>query len=283
MTDADTVARELYALRPNEFVAARDAKVAQARELGDRQLAAAIKTMRRPTVSAWVTNLLAIERGDELGRLLSLGVALRDAQASLAAEDLRRLGEQRRQVISALAADGAKCAAEHGQRVGAQVVAEVEQTLQAALSDGAAAEQVSAGRLTTALTYTGFGDAGAAAIAPAKRTRRREGDADRRADGDDRRREQMQREIADADRTLARATAAAEQARERLDDARARRDEQARLTEDLNRRLTDARRSLADADEQVNAARKTLTDAEAAFQQAHSAAESVRAAAADGD
>ncbi|MGW6708764.1 hypothetical protein ACWGDE_28280 [Streptomyces sp. NPDC054956] len=40
--DADSVAVELYGLRPSEFTAARDAYVAKARKAGDKPLAAAI-------------------------------------------------------------------------------------------------------------------------------------------------------------------------------------------------------------------------------------------------
>ena len=126
--DAVTVAQELYALRPGEFVAARNAKVAEARAAGDRELATEIKAMRRPTVSAWVTNLFAHEQGERIEQLFALGVALREAQTALSADKLRRLGAQRRQVITALASEAAALAAKRGQTVGPQIVADVEQT-----------------------------------------------------------------------------------------------------------------------------------------------------------
>jgi hypothetical protein len=48
----DEIAGELYGLRPDGFVAARDDKVKQAREQGQAPLARAIAALRRPTQSA---------------------------------------------------------------------------------------------------------------------------------------------------------------------------------------------------------------------------------------
>jgi len=55
----EQVADELYALAPAAFTAARDEQASQARASGDADLAGAIKKLRRPTVSAWLVNLLA--------------------------------------------------------------------------------------------------------------------------------------------------------------------------------------------------------------------------------
>ena len=52
--DAD----DLYRLAPEDFTAARDAAAKQARADGDRDGAAALKALRRPTVSAWLLNAL---------------------------------------------------------------------------------------------------------------------------------------------------------------------------------------------------------------------------------
>lgn len=273
--DADSVARELYALRPGEFIAARDARSAEARRGGDRELASVIKSMRRPTVSAWVVNLLARERGEQLERLLSLGDALRDAQARLSADELRRLGEQRRQVIGALAADAAKAAAAHGQPVGAQAVADVEQTLQAAVADAHAAEQVRSGRLTSPLSYTGFGEVETPEGGQRTQTKRAPDAADAR------RREQLRKAVADAERTAEAATGAAQQARKRAQDAGAQRDERAREVEDLERRLDEARTKLAAAEDAAEQAHETLTQAEAEVQDARRAVDGARAAAED--
>jgi hypothetical protein len=56
------VAADLYALDPSEFTAARDARAAETRQAGDRELAAAVKGLRRPSAAAAALNLLARER-----------------------------------------------------------------------------------------------------------------------------------------------------------------------------------------------------------------------------
>ncbi len=152
----DAVIDELYGLTPGEFTATRDARAAEARRSGDRELAAAIKQLRRPTTSAWLANRLARQYRDEVGRLLALGAAMRQAQAQVAGEDLRQLSNQRHQVVAALAAQARRSGADAGVAVGEQVVRELEATLNAALASNDDSEALRAGRLTTALQYSGF-------------------------------------------------------------------------------------------------------------------------------
>src|SRR5690606_1078829 len=56
------VAAQLYALPPEQFVAARNGAAKQATGPAARH----IKALRRPTVSAWLVNLLAFHRADDL-------------------------------------------------------------------------------------------------------------------------------------------------------------------------------------------------------------------------
>jgi hypothetical protein len=160
MPTLDSVADSLYRLDPGEFIAARTEYAAQARESGDRELTAAIGRLRKPTVAAWLVNLLARERADELGVLLDLGDALRTAQRTLSGQDLRALSTQRRQVISALERDVAELASERGRNASESALREVAQTLNAALADPAIADRVRAGRLDAIIEPSGIGDLG---------------------------------------------------------------------------------------------------------------------------
>ncbi|HET8992954.1 MULTISPECIES: hypothetical protein [unclassified Rhodococcus (in: high G+C Gram-positive bacteria)] len=160
MPTLDSAADSLYGLDPREFIAARTEYVAQARESGDRELTAAIGRLRKPTVAAWLVNLLARERADELDVLLDLGDALRTAQRTLSGQDLRRLSAQRRQVISALERDVAELASERGRKAGENTLREVTQTLNAALADPAIADRVRAGRLDAIIEPSGLGELG---------------------------------------------------------------------------------------------------------------------------
>jgi hypothetical protein len=156
----DEVAARLYALPPEEFTAARNEAVAAARAAGDRDLARAIGALRRPTVGAWLVNLLAHQRPDLIGELFTLGGALRAAQRNLRGDELRELSVQRRTMIVALARQARALAIAAGRGVrDALPLAEVETTLGAALADDEVAEQVRLGRLVKTTEYAGFGEA----------------------------------------------------------------------------------------------------------------------------
>jgi hypothetical protein len=129
------------------------------RAAGDRDLAAAITKLRKPTVSAWLVNQLAREAPDELTSLLELGEALREAQRALDGDTLRELSTQRRRGVSALVQQGKRLARAARQTVTAQVEREVAASLEAAVADQDAADAIVAGRLTNALYHVGLGSA----------------------------------------------------------------------------------------------------------------------------
>lgn len=160
----DQVVAELYGLPPAEFVAARTERARQARDAGDKALAAAIGKLRRPTVAAWALNLLSREASDDVRALLEVGDALRDAQRRLSAEQLRALTTQRQKVVNAVTRKSADLAASRGQRLTEPVLRDIGASLQAALADPSVADELRAGTLTTAATYEGFGPAALTAV-----------------------------------------------------------------------------------------------------------------------
>src|ERR1700752_4754057 len=100
--DLGSVSFELYGLPPGEFVSVRDERALEAKRSGDPELAAELKQLRRPTVGAWLANLLVRECPDQLTVRLDLGVAMRKAQEDLDGSGMRRLSKQRRQMVPAL-------------------------------------------------------------------------------------------------------------------------------------------------------------------------------------
>ncbi|MFG1914231.1 hypothetical protein [Micromonospora sp. NPDC048898] len=152
--------QQLYRVPPDRFVAARDAAVAEARRAGDPGTARQLARLRRPTVAAWLVNLLAIQRPELVADLVQLADALRTAQRELRGARLRELSAQRRAVVGALVAEVRKLAAAEPDAPPASrlPLAEVEATLNAAFSDVEVAEQVRAGRLLRATSYAGFGE-----------------------------------------------------------------------------------------------------------------------------
>ncbi|MGY1977859.1 hypothetical protein [Nocardia gipuzkoensis] len=231
----EDVAHDLYGLAPAEFVAARADRAAEAKQAGDKQLAAAIGKLRKPTLTAWAANLLARAAPGEVADLLRLGAALAAAQRKLSAERLRSLTAQRQQLVNALAKKAGALAAEHGHPVGEGVVREVGQTLTAALADPEVAERLRTGTLATAASYEGFGPSGPNLLAvpePAAAPRRA---ASRQPD------DTARRELADAEEAL----------------------ESARATKDsAQSALAKATEELSGAEERVAALREELTHAE---------------------
>jgi hypothetical protein len=150
--DFDAVADELYALRPEEFTAARSSAVAAARTAGDRQLADRIGTLRKPSLAAWASNLLVRSRPGDVEPLLRLGEGLRQAHRSLDRTQLRELSRQQHALIRALSAQARQLAVAAGHPIGEGVQREVENTLHAVLADPEAAEAWASGRLAKPLS-----------------------------------------------------------------------------------------------------------------------------------
>src|SRR3954452_750601 len=141
--DLDSVAEDLYGLPPGEFTAARDET---AKRASDPALKKAIKSLRKPTVSAHAVNELVREHPDEIDELLDLGDELRSAMTGDKG-DVRRLTEQRRDLISSLVAAD----------LAAPVRDDVTATLEAATADPELGAAVRSGRLVKPLRYAGFG------------------------------------------------------------------------------------------------------------------------------
>ncbi|PRY48700.1 hypothetical protein LY71_10878 [Geodermatophilus tzadiensis] len=268
--DLDEVADELYALPPGEFVAARTEAARRARAAGDRALAGRIAALGKPSTAAWACNALVREQPDEIAGLVELGDLLREAQQTLAGDELRALGTQRSRLLSALTRQARVVAAGLGHPLSDAVATQVEETLRAALADPEAGEALLAGRLTGPLSYRGTGlgvrpdlrvvppprpaRAEPAAQVPARR-RRAEEEARRAAE--ERRRaaeERRERELADAREEAGAAAAAAEEAEEAARDAHDRADRAAARQAGLEARAEELAAELERVREEAAAA-----------------------------
>lgn len=78
---------ELYELEPGEFVAARDELARRLREGGDRSAAAAVRKLRRPTVTAWALNQVVRRHRPDVEAMLSASRDAADAQERALAGD----------------------------------------------------------------------------------------------------------------------------------------------------------------------------------------------------
>ncbi|GHH57084.1 hypothetical protein [Streptomyces candidus] len=252
--DFESVADELYGLRPEDFTAARNERARAARTAGDRNLAKRITALRRPTLSAWASNLLVREQSGEVGPLVRLGEQLRQAHHNLDGEQLRELTHQQRVLIGALSRQARQLTAEAGHEVSEDVQQEVEETLHAVLADPQAATEWAAGRLVKPLSTTsGFAAAQGASAGAAQPSRTPKaaparGDA---SDAEARRRKKL-------DRTRQEAEDAQEDLRQREKESAAisrQAQDAGELVQNLKQRVTELAEELKSTEEQQRKAR----------------------------
>ncbi|WP_251096176.1 hypothetical protein [Streptomyces sp. Caat 7-52] len=272
--DLDAVADELYGLRPEDFVAARDRRALDARKAGDQALAKEIGALRRPNLAAWASNLLVHRQPEEVRPLLGLGEELRRAHRELDGARLRRLSRRQNEVIGALGRQARRLAAQAGHPVGEGVQREVEETLHAVLADPQAAREWAAGRLVRPLSSTagfpaadeavlGGGPAPAAAEPGTPARGKDRADETERRPGKDR--------ADDAERRL-RLTEARKEAREAERELRAREEE----ADAAARAADEAGARLAGAEERIGELRERLRHAEEEQRRARDGARDAR-------
>jgi hypothetical protein len=283
--DLDEVADELYAVPPEDFIALRTTRQLEAKDDGDRALAKQIAALPKPSAAAWACNLLVRARREDIEGLVELGGLLREAQESLAGDELKALNRQRSQLLSALTRQASALAREHGHPVSSAAAGQVEETLRAAMTDPNAGEALLSGRLTSPMSYSGMGTlVGRPDLrlvrppktepAPTAKATKPRVDAEerRRAREEEARRvaeERRRQELAEARRAADEATAvadeaiaAAEEERQRVEDLDVRRaDLQARVTE-LSDELAQAEQEAAEVTAEFKRAERRRRTAE---------------------
>lgn len=263
------IAAQLYALRPDEFVAARDERVRQARGEGKRALARELGRLRRPTPSAWLVNALWRDRRDAVEELLDLGAELMRAQHEGAGEELQDLTARRRRLEATLLDRAGELAEAAGVRASAESFREVQETLAAALSLPDVAAEIRSGRIVRPTSYSGFGTISPPQPAAPRRAGRRQEEVT----GADAEKEQAERRVEEA---RAAAEAAAADLAERESSASAAEQRAVELrerVEELRQRLREVEREAAAAEREVEAEAVRRDQAKEADQRARQALE----------
>lgn len=247
--DDDPRVDGLFDLPPDEFTAARNALAGDLRAEGQRDRAAAVSQLRRPTVAAWAVNQTVRAHRPLVDQLLEAGDAVRRAQrralSGMRRTAMREATRQRRARIDELTAVATDILQAHGVAADSHR-ADIAATFDAASADDEAAELLVSARLSQALpvaaglsTLSGFNvltddeEDDDPASAPDREDVARE---DRAAQ---QRREAI-RALEDARRALADAVATAERAEAEAGRAQARAataDQTAGAAEDKARRL----------------------------------------------
>jgi hypothetical protein len=270
--DFDEAADALYGAPSADFISKRNELAKQLKADGDQLGSTRLKALRKPTVAAWLANLVSREQPDDIDDLLALGDEFRQATADLDGEKLRELTPRRHKLLDQLSKSAAGLAEREGQKVSADVAQKLRETLDAGLVDPAAGEAVREARLSSALRHVGFGvvdESGEPSnVTPLTDERRRRAQDRRRA------KSEVQETEKDAESAAARAKREkAEQEREdreaaekaaakkEFDDAVAAAEAADAAVADLDTQLSDARDALAEAQEAVHRAGEELDEA----------------------
>ena len=262
MVNLEGIATELYGLPPEQFTRSRNVRAAELAAAGDRELAAAVRKLARPSLSAWLANVLVRDYPNDVGELLELGPGLRRSQELGGRDEMRRLSARRQALIRhlvALASDQAKSA---GHSLAAQTQRQLEGTLEAAVAEPSAAEELRAGRLAEALSHVGFGEVTSLARgprqgAPGRQPEVETGSEPRRSKSTTRAGPARRNAMAEADRSLAQAEGALRAAEGFVDGARRRQELASARRRDVAKDLRDADRELAQATSALQTARDT--------------------------
>ena len=156
--DLTAAVDELYGTAPADFIAVRTRLVAAAKAADDPELAAELKTLRKPTAVAWLLNRVARSEPEVITDLLDLGERMRTAQAKGDGAALAAARPERQEVVDGLVAAARRSAEEAGASFGTAASDGVGSTAVAALADPASGRALASGRLLRPLTYAGFGE-----------------------------------------------------------------------------------------------------------------------------
>lgn len=273
--DFDEAADALYAASAADFIATRNELAKKLKADGDQLGSTRLKAMRKPTVAAWVTNLVARELPDELDDLLALGDEFREATADLDGDRLRELTPKRHKLLDTVAKAATNLSEQQGQKVSADVGQKLRETLDAALVDPAAGDAVREGRLSSALRHVGFGvvdESGEPTNVTPLTDERRQRARERRktevaAEEEESAATRRKREEAEREQEEAEAAKKAE-AKQAFEGAVAAAQEAEAKVEDLDNQLDEAREALSAAQELIRRLGAELDDARRAARDA---------------
>ncbi len=152
--DLDEAVGELYGAGLGDFVAVR---TRLAKEAG-RDLGREIKALRKPTVTAWLLNLLARRSPELLAEVGELGERMRSAQGEGDAAALRDARPERDALVRRVVAATREVAKGEDRQLSPAGEDEVAATVVAALADETSQAALASGMLVRALRYSGFGE-----------------------------------------------------------------------------------------------------------------------------
>jgi hypothetical protein len=305
-TGLDAEIRDLYRGPLDEFTPGRNALASRLKKEKRADDAAEVKSLPKPTPSAWGVNLLFEREPEKIGELLAAGkkarTAQREAVSGRGAESLRETIRAARSLADELRWDAARILTEQGRSPSRDIVERIAANLQALAFSPSTAEEADRGWLDRDLDPPGFEVlaglqlAGSPVVDLAARRKEQEKKKEepeparpklvpplKKADRDTReaqkeveeRRKQEAAEEARREREAERIRRRVAVAEEKVERARAEADPLREETEraeaavaDARRRLEEAERTAEKARERYERAAERLAHAEAALREA---------------
>ncbi len=262
----DDVAQELYGLPPERFTEMRNTRAKEIAATGDRDLAGEVRRLPKPTVAAWLANMLVRKYAATVEQLVALGSEHRDAQGRGAREEMRRVAERRRELIRQLVGSASRSAVDAGHSMGSHVQRQLEETLEAAVADDESAEILRTGRLSSPLVFIGFGATNATGRHSAQSPKPKR--ASSRHESTDEERQAAAKALDVAARSLSEAKGALESANLSVEEARRRQGDASARHRAAAKELRDADRLRARADQELEVTLRTRADAEQRLKEA---------------
>jgi hypothetical protein len=252
VADAD----RLFTVPLEDFVAERKRLAKELRDGGDREAAAEVAKLPKPTPPAWALNQLAREEPEAIGAWLDAAEELRDASAHPSTA-LREAMAGHREATRTLVAVVRDRARPGGKPLSEPMVERVRELLQAATVDPDVADALRAGRVMEGDEQPALPGFEASDEPTTPRAKRGEAAAERRA-AKDREAERKAREQAKRIGELERLIDSAE---EQLAALNAEAEERESAAEEADARLEAAQQTLHRAESEAAAARRAATDA----------------------
>jgi transcription initiation factor TFIIIB Brf1 subunit/transcription initiation factor TFIIB len=226
------------------FTSERNALARELRRAGQRDAAAEVLGLRKPSVGAWAVNQLVRTQSRAIAELFRAGDALRKVQADLLAgrsdaRSLRQAVESERSAVDGLVRRAGGLLTSDGHQLSPTALEQVSETLHAAAIDEQARATVRDGCLDRELRHVGLDALSGAA--PARRGR-----------------------ASSRPQSSRKQPSATEEARQRRAERSAARQAEAQARRQLDRAL----RAEADAEERHHRAQRELREAEAALDSA---------------
>jgi hypothetical protein len=148
---------ELFKLPLAEFTGARNALAARLKQSGRANDANLVKTLTKPSVSAWAVNQLYWNHRRAFDELIAAGQRIRKAQTSgVAGKGMRESLNARREVLVRLSDLAASLLSEAGHNPGPDTIRRITTTLEALSAVGSLEDGPTPGRLSQDVDPPGF-------------------------------------------------------------------------------------------------------------------------------